>query len=48
MNDIPYVTENDAGPEICSSMSVICREVRKVFPATKPVGIIWFNLICIS
>jgi len=38
MNDIPYVTENEAGPEVGSTMAVICREVRKVFPASKPVG----------
>ena len=26
------------GPEISSTMSVICREVRKTFTASKPVG----------
>ena len=25
-------------PEITSSMAIICREVRKIFPANKPVG----------
>lgn len=39
MHDIPYVQGSRIGPEIVSSMAVICREVRKVFSADKPVGV---------
>ena len=38
MNDLPYTVADEVGPEITSSMAIICREVRKVFPEEKPVG----------
>jgi len=44
MNDIPYVAGDEVGHEICSTMSAICREVRKVFPSEKPVGMSLNNL----
>ena len=44
MNDLPYVVDSEVGPEICSTMAVICREVRKIFPAEKPVGEILVEL----
>ena len=37
MHDIPYV--KNPGPEILTSMTSVCVQVRKHFPATKPIGI---------
>ena len=37
MFDVPYCKL--VGPEIVSSMAVICNEVRRTFPVNKPVGV---------
>ena len=37
MHDIPYV--KNPGPEILTSMTSVCVQVRKHFPATKPIGV---------
>ncbi|KAL1130987.1 hypothetical protein AAG570_012228 [Ranatra chinensis] len=39
MHDIPYVRSRDIGPEIVSSMTKICSEVRKLMPAKTPCGV---------
>lgn len=39
MHDIPYVAGDEVGHEITATMSAICREVRKLFPKGKPVGV---------
>ena len=37
MHDLPYV--KNPGPEILTSMTSACVEIRKAFPKTKPVGV---------
>ena len=37
MHDLPYV--KDVGPEIIAAMTTACKEVRKIFPKDKPVGV---------
>ncbi|GFN95953.1 mitochondrial uncharacterized protein f13e9.13 [Plakobranchus ocellatus] len=38
MHDVPYLHTSQVGPEVTSVMSVVCREVKKIFP-NKPVGV---------
>ena len=37
MHDLPYVQK--VGPEILTSMTSACSQVRKVFPKDKPIGV---------
>ena len=37
MHDLPYV--QNVGPEILTSMTAACSQVRKVFPVDKPIGV---------
>ena len=37
MHDLPYV--QNVGPEILTSMTAACSQVRKVFPKEKPIGV---------
>ncbi|CAM1310170.1 Uncharacterised protein g5370 [Pycnogonum litorale] len=39
MNDLPYVQASKIGPEIVSSMTRICSEIRKVLPFPYPCGV---------
>ncbi len=38
-NDAPYVPKEAVGPEVTAYMTAVCREVRKVVPASIPVGV---------
>ena len=38
MHDIPYMQSSEIGPEVTSTMSVVCHEVKKIFPHA-PVGV---------
>ena len=38
MHDIPYLHTSQVGPEVTSVMSVVCREVKKIF-THGPVGV---------
>lgn len=39
MHDIPYVKHPNIGPEVVAAMTTVAKEVRRIFPEDKPVGI---------
>ncbi|CAH1113185.1 unnamed protein product [Psylliodes chrysocephalus] len=39
MHDIPYIQSKYFGPEVTSTMTRICTEIRKLIPETKPFGV---------